>query len=44
MDFSKLTDKVKEVLDKTDLDEKAVAAAKQVKSKVQDALDKTDLD
>ena len=36
--------KVQDVLDKTDIDEKIVGAAKDVKEKVQGVLDKTDID
>ena len=36
--------KAKEALDKTDIDEKIVDAAKGLKGKVQEALDKTDID
>lgn len=40
----KAKDKVQELKDKTDLDEKAGAAWENAKGKVQETLDKTDLD
>jgi len=39
-----LKDKAQDVLDKTDIDDKIVDAAKKAKDKAKDALDKTDLD
>ena len=41
---SKLQEAAKNVLDKTDIDEKIVAAAKDLKAKAQEALEKTDVD
>ena len=43
MDLNSLRSKVRQTLDKTDLDEKVGAAAKQMKGKVQDVLSSTDL-
>ena len=39
-----LKDKAQEVLDKTDIDDKVKAEAKELKAKAQDALDKVDID
>ena len=41
---SKIQEGAKNVLDKTDIDEKIVEGAKGLKEKVQGALDKTDID
>lgn len=41
---SKLQESAKSVLDKTDIDDKIVAAAKDLKAKAQEVLDKTDVD
>jgi len=44
MSENEVKGKIQEILDKTDIDEKIVDAAKGLKDKVQDALDKTDID
>lgn len=41
---SKIQETAKDMLDKTDIDEKIVAAAKDLAGKAKDALDKTDVD
>ena len=41
---NKLQESTKNVLDKTDIDEKIVAAAKDLKGKAQEILEKTDVD
>lgn len=41
---SKIQESAKNVLEKTDIDEKIVAAAKDIKDRAQELLDKTDVD
>ncbi len=42
--FDEMKDKAKEVLDKTDLDEKILEKAVELKDKAKEALEKTDID